>query len=197
MGQPSFRPQMRRSRLLPICCPPQQRRSWRLSLGACGVCAVAARWGGGKTPASGPLSSHSLVYVALSGSGWLAGSRPRGGMRGTMTVTHFTNGDALAHYRGRSCDSPSGHESSPEAGLCHRVLLGSPGTQQGRPWVVRQSRAREQGHEVCPYASAGWRAPWAPTAVPRAPVRKSWVGTVTATAFQSWEGRAGQLEASR
>ena len=118
--------------------------------------------GGWKTPASGPLSSHSLVYVALSGSGWLAGSRPRGGMRGTMTVTHFTNGDALAHYRGRSCDSPSGHESSPEAGLCRRVLLGSPGTRQGRPWEVRQSRAREQGHEGCPSASAGWRAPWVP-----------------------------------
>ena len=179
MGQPSFRPRMRRSRLLPT---PAKEVLAPESGGLWSVC-CGGQMGGGKTPVSGPPSSHSLVYVALSGSGWLPGSRPRGGMRGTMTVTHFTNGDALTHYRGRSCDSPSGHESSPEAGLCRRVLLGSPGTRQGSPWVVRQSRAREQGHEGCPSASAGWRAPWAPTAVPRAPVRKSWVGTVTATAF--------------
>lgn len=111
------------------------------------------------------VGTSELTFTGLRGTFWIwlaPGVPSTRWDEGTVTVTHFTNGDVLARYRGRSCDSPSGHESSPEAGLCRRVLLGSPGTRQGRPWEVRQSRAREQGHEGCPSASAGWRAPWVP-----------------------------------
>lgn len=193
MGKPSFRPWMRRSCFLPT---PAKEVLAPESGGLWSVC-CGGQMRGWEDSCAG---TSELTFTGLSGTFWiwLAPGVPSTRCdEGTVTLTHFTNGDVLARYRGRSCDSPSGHESSPEAGLCHCVLLGSPGTQQGRPWVVRQSRAREQGHEGCPSASAGWRVPWAPTAVPQAPVRKSWVGTVTATAFQNWEGRAGQLEASR
>lgn len=83
----------------------------------------------------------------------------------------------------------------PGAGLlCPAVIFSE---TRGCAWDVGQSWAQRGGVSLCSPQREGslWQVPTALFPGPWSG-RHGW-GRVTATAFQSWEGRAGQLEASR
>lgn len=83
----------------------------------------------------------------------------------------------------------------PGAGLlCPAVIFSE---TRGCAWDVGQSWAQRGGVSLCSPQREGslWQVPPALFPGPWSG-RHGW-GRVTATAFQSWEGRAGQLEASR